>query len=381
MRILIIKTFPKEIKTSHLTYNVQEIGLAVALKKSGHVADVLCCSDDGENRESVVEQEGMKVMVYARKSIRVLQNGWPLNVDNLLNCYDVLQPAEYNQIYSWHLAKKFSNKTVIYHGPYYCSFNKNYNLMAKVFDIFFLSRYKKYRTRFITKSKLAKKYLQQKGLENIDAVGVGLNTSFLDGSSSVNDKWIQQVKACKELKLLYIGVLEERRNTIFLLKVLSEVHKLGVDAKLVIVGKFSDEKYKIEFQSTLHSLQLAEYVFYRDCFQQNQLPKLYQACDIFLFPTRYDIYGMVLLEAMYFGLPVISTMNGGAEMMIVDTVNGFVIDDYNAVAWAEKVKYISQNLSIKKSIGLSAKTTITDKFVWDKLVNQFITVYENTLSQ
>lgn len=41
-------------------------------------------------------------------------------------------------MFSWHLAGKYPEKTVIYHGPYYSPFNKNYNRMCRVFDAFFV---------------------------------------------------------------------------------------------------------------------------------------------------------------------------------------------------------------------------------------------------
>ena len=257
MKILIIRTFPQEIKTTHLTYNVQEIGLAVALRKKGHEADVLCCSDDGDNHVSIVEQEGVQVTVFSRKAIRFLKNGYFRRIDNLLRRYDILQAGEYNQMFSWHLAKKYPEKTVIYHGPYYCDFNRNYNRMARVFDAFFLHRYKKLNTTFLTKSRLAEKYLRSKGLSSVKAIGVGLNTTFLTQNELQEDvKTIEPIRDYKGLKLLYIGQLEERRNAKFLIDILSKVKEKRPETKLILVGKFANEAYRNDFDLHLDSFKL-----------------------------------------------------------------------------------------------------------------------------
>lgn len=58
MKILILKDVPGEIKAQKMTYNIQEIGLAIALRKQGHECDVMCVSDDGKYHESHVEIEG-----------------------------------------------------------------------------------------------------------------------------------------------------------------------------------------------------------------------------------------------------------------------------------------------------------------------------------
>lgn len=71
--------------------------------------------------------------------------------------------------------------------------------------------------------------------------------------------------------------------------------------------------------------------------EQRYLSRVYQACTAFLFPSTYEIFGMVLMEAMYFGLPVISCENGGSTMLIKNGINGFVQNELNAEKWAEKL--------------------------------------------
>ena len=380
MKILIIKTFPREIRITNITYNVQEIGLAISLRKKGHEADVLCSSDNSENRDSILNQEGVKVIVYARKAIRLLKNGYFRGIDELLSQYDILQTEEYNQMFSWHLSKKYPEKTIIYHGPYYCEFNKNYNRMAKVFDAFFLHRYKKLDTPFLTKSRLAEKYLRNKGLSSVKAIGVGLNTTFLTKSGQQEDvKAIEPIRDYKGLKLLYIGQLEERRNAKFLLDILSKVKEKRPEAKLILVGKFANEAYRKDFDLHLDSFKLRNSIIHIERMEQSQLAGIYRSCDIFVFPTRYDIYGMVLLEAMYFGLPVISTINGGSDMMIRNDENGFMINDYDAKVWAAKVIKVANDGLLKVRLGKAATETINRDFTWDTLAERFIMAYKEKL--
>lgn len=382
MKILIIKTFPQEIKTTHLTYNVQEIGLAVALRKAGHEADVLCCADDGNDHESVVEQEGVRMTVYARKAVSFLKNGYFIGINSLLREYDILQTEEYNQMFSWHLAKKYPEKTVIYHGPYYCEFNKNYNRMAKVFDALLMKRYKQLNTTFLTKSRLSMEYLCGKGLTNVKAVGVGLNTTFLDDTNEVQvpDR-VNVLRESQELKLLYIGLIEERRNAKLLVDILSRIKFKQKDTKLVLVGQYGSKDYEEEFKLHLKSYGLQDNVVHIEQMEQKQLASVYRACDLFLFPSRYDIYGMVLLEAMYFGMPVISTVNGGSDMMIRNGENGFIVNNYDANIWAQKVITLANDTSLMKKIGDTAKTYICNRFTWIALVDKFITAYEEKLKK
>lgn len=379
MKILIVKTFPQEINLK--TYNSQEIGLALAFKKKGHEADVMCSSDDGAYHEHDIELEGYHIKLYCVKAVRMLKNGWMKDCDEIFARYDILHVSEYNQMYTRYLAKKYMHKTVIYHGPYYCSFNKNYNLMARVFDMFFLNRYKTLNTTFITKSRLAEKYLRDKGLKNVYAIGVGISTTFLIDQKQGHLDIADEVTNRDGVKLIYVGVIEERRNALFLLDVLSELKKRRIACTLVLVGKYRNDKYKAHFQSKIVELKLQDYIIYKDVVQQKDISQLYEKCDILLLPTRYDIYGMILLEAMYYGLTAISTLCGGSEMMIQNGKNGYIIDEYDAAKWADCVSKIMSDTNAKKKLGEEAKRTIMENFTWDALADKILSIYNKKLEE
>lgn len=380
MKILILKDVPGEIKAEKLTYNIQEIGLAVALRKKGHEADIMCCSDNGTYHEQNVSLEGQSLTIFCVRAIKKFRNGIPLHVNHILDKYDILHVCEYNEIYTWHLAKKYSNKMICYHGPYYNSFNKNYNRMAKIFDIFFLSRYRKLNTQFITKSELAADYLRCKGLKNVEAIGVGLNTSFLSQPDCERNPDVEQIKNIAGLRLLYIGTIEPRRNTLFILDLMSELKKRGVSHTLILIGKYKDDEYERAFKKKVEELGLRSQIVYIPRVEQKYLNRVYRYADIFLLPTIYDIYGMVLLEAMYFGIPTLTTVNGGANMMIKSGENGFVFDDFDVSRWCDCVELLYNNPQEAKRIGQKGQKTIISSFTWDMLADKFILAYERKLN-
>ncbi len=137
MKILIIRPWPSLLDVTKNTYNIQEVGLAKALVKRGHSTDILFWTDGDEMTVEVEAEGGKPIRVFYRHGKVLLKNVWFSGQDALFAQYDVLQTAEYNQMFSWHLAGKYPEKTVIYHGPYYSPFNKNYNRMCRVFDAFF----------------------------------------------------------------------------------------------------------------------------------------------------------------------------------------------------------------------------------------------------
>ena len=379
MKILILKDVPGEIKAQNMAYNIQEIGLAVALRKKGHECDVMCVADDKKYHLQHIEIEGQQLTIYSMKAFVALKNGWLREYDEILKCYNIIHVCEYNQIYTWHLAKKYKSKMVCYHGPYYCDFNKNYNRMAKVFDLLFVNRYRKLNTPFITKSGLAADYLRGKGIKNVKAIGVGLSPTLLESTKNDILPELRSIEKIKGLKLLYIGAIEPRRNTLFLLDILHNLKQQGENVTLVLIGKYKNVDYQKLFEAKVKEYSLKDSIYYIPRVEQKYLWYVYQHSDIFLLPTIYDIYGMVLLEAMYFGIPTLTTVNGGSNMMIRNGKNGFVFNDFNLSTWIDIIEKLSLDKELAKTIGKKAHDTIVNEFTWDALADKFIVEYKKIL--
>ena len=124
MRILIIRNYPNTMDVDKRSYNIQEIGLARALTKKGHVCDVVFWTAQSDYQRQI-DCEGGVINVYYIHALNILKNGvFPKRLDNLCSGYDVIQLSEYNQFQAWKYAKKFKDRMVLLHGPYYCKFNK-----------------------------------------------------------------------------------------------------------------------------------------------------------------------------------------------------------------------------------------------------------------
>lgn len=374
MKILIVKTAPGEIIIKKSVYNHQEVGIAKALIRKGHQCDIMCCADKQASTQYIDVGNGKKITLYCIKGITILKNCWYRHVDDIFAQYDILSLSEYNQIFTWHIAKKYKDKMVIWHGPYYCAFNKRYNAMAKVFDMFLAERYRRLNTMVLTKSVLATKYMEDKHIYNVRTIGVGIDKEMLIDTENRHLDFVDQIAAAEGKKLLYIGRLEPRRNSYFLLDVLKKCLDHGEIVSLVVVGK-GEKAYVDEFFKRIVDMGLQDSVIYCESVEQKFMSQLYASVDIFLLPTIYDIFGMVLLEAMYFSKPVITTQNGGSSMLMKNGINGFVIDQFNADEWQKKIAFLLQHTLEASLIGKNAYQKISTEYTWDNLVNKLLCAY------
>lgn len=382
MKILIIRNYPSYMNVINNTYNIQEVGLAKALVRRGNCCDIIFWTNKEEKEVEIPVEDKGKVTVFYRQGKTVLKNTVFMGCDELFSKYDILQPCEYNQIQSWILAQKYPEKVIIYHGPYYSAFNKRYNLMCKVFDKIFLKDYIKQDTKFIVKSNLAKDFLLKKGIKSkhISVVGVGIDAQMLSTKDDKckNSLYERMLLDGDNPKILYVGRFEERRNIAFILNVFAKVVNQLPKAKLYMIGD-GDNEYMSMIWSLAKKLKIDDKIEYQKTIEQKYLSKIYEKSNIFLLPTEYEIFGMVLLEAMYYENVVITTINGGSDMLIKDGKNGYVLEKIDTSEWRQLIVKSIKDKQQTKLIGRKARLTISENYTWDELAEKFEEQYSEVV--
>lgn len=379
MKILIIRNFPSYMSIKKNTYNIQEVGLARAFVRKGHICDILLWTDKEEELiELPVDGTEKTVRIFYKRGKTFLKNTVYPDLDNMIEQYDVIQPCEYNQIQSWMLARKYPKKTTIFHGSYFSTFNKRYNIMCAVFDLFFTNSYVKNDTVFLAKSVMAKKFLASKGIpeKNIYVCGVGIDTQALSSSEQHCEEplCLEMKKAGTARKLLYVGRFEERRNIPFILDVLKLLKEKDKAFTLFMIGT-GDKKYLDQIWAYADSLGVKDSIVWQEKMEQKYLSEIYRMADCFLLPTNYEIFGMVLLEAMYYETAVITTYNGGSSTLIKDNANGMIIDNFDKAAWADRILALFTDENQLRHMQKAAHKTIADGFLWDSLSSGFEKAY------
>ena len=379
MKVLIVRPSPNKMNVN--TYNLQEIGLAKALVRKGCVCDVMYyCGNEKDHIEKIVFDENKSLNILWLHGKGILREGIYPSLKKYVPNYDIVQVGGYVGLTSCWLNRKYPEKIVNYQGPYYYKANQGDIKKAAVFDRLLLPLQKKKNMVVATKSILATNYIKDKGIENVSTIGVGLDLDNLlrDSESIEENEFIKEIKEIKNSTLfLYIGVLEERRNILFLLEVFQKVSKQIENSKLIIIGK-GKQNYVAMCKEKLIELGLENDVIYREKLEQKYMPAIYQASDAFLLPTRYEIFGMVLLEAMYYGLPVFTTYNGGSSTLI-NNENGIIIENTDCNEWSEKIVKVLSDKKECDAIGEKAHRTVEKNYTWDALANKFLSVYEKRL--
>lgn len=367
-KILIIRTFPSVLDPQG--YNIQEIGFAKALVRAGLICDVILYNGRTKDEERNIEvlKDGQKVgnvKIYMRHGFSILKNGFFPGLNNICRNYDILQVHEYDQISSWlYYAWNKKKQVVIYHGPYFDTFNNGYNFKCRVFDNTFLRIKNNRSTVCFTKSMAAAEFLKSKGFDRTVPIGVGLDTdNFLANEAEIerDNFW----------NMIYVGKIEPRRNSLMLLDIVEKVAGQRDDVRMTIIGT-GEPEYLKTWKEKAQKLIDRGIITYIEKMSQSELRQEYCKSDVMIFPSNYEIFGMVLLEAMYFNLPVISSDNGGSDTLIEHGRNGIIVEEFDEEKWIKAILEIHDNVNRYNDIKSCLVNTDHNTYTWDGIAKKYL---------
>ncbi|RLG20247.1 hypothetical protein DRN67_00415 [Candidatus Micrarchaeota archaeon] len=115
--------------------------------------------------------------------------------------------------------------------------------------------------------------------------------------------------------------------------------------------------------------------------RHEEIWKHYQASDIYLNTSRYEGFGLAMLEAMGYGTPPVSFKVGISPTAITNGRNGFLVENYKVAEYAEAVSKLLKNEKLRKRLGSSAASTVKKRFSASKMADEYICAYKKMLSK
>jgi D-inositol-3-phosphate glycosyltransferase len=127
-----------------------------------------------------------------------------------------------------------------------------------------------------------------------------------------------------------------------------------------------------------HDLDLDEVVVFLGKRDQTTLPYYYSAGEVLVMPSYYESFGMVALEAMACGTPVIASHTGGLAYLVKNGVNGFSVSSGNVIELANRLAQLIINPTLREKIGNQAAES-AKKYSWESITQRIRSVYVSEL--
>jgi len=188
---------------------------------------------------------------------------------------------------------------------------------------------------------------------------------------------IQEVRARYHLPerfILTVGTIEPRKNYLRLLEAYRRLLDQGYNEGLVIVGKLG-WRYKTFFQR-LRELNLEQSVTLLGFVADDDLPALYSAAEIFVYPSLYEGFGLPPLEAMACGIPVVASNTSSLPEVVGDA--GLLVSPYETAALAAALKKLLDDASLRAALRARGFRQAA-KFRWETAARCTLEVYKEVI--
>jgi len=144
----------------------------------------------------------------------------------------------------------------------------------------------------------------------------------------------------------------------------------------VVSGHPSEEAERDRLQELVRSLGIEDVVRWLPVLSEAELPRYYGVADVFVMPSRYELFGIVMLEAMASGVPVIATRFGGPPEVITDGETGLLVDPTDIAGLAAAIVKLVENPDRCRRMGEAARRHVERTYSWTQLAERHRALYE-----
>ena len=213
--------------------------------------------------------------------------------------------------------------------------------------------------------------------EKINVIPNGINLSNFTGIERDYD-FRRQYAMDNEKIILYVGRLVYEKGSQHLIaampKVLSNYH----DAKLIIAGRGG---MMDELRQEANNLGLNDKIYFTGYLDSKQVQKMYKCADVAVFPSTYEPFGIVALEAMLAGVPTVVSDVGGLDEIVTHGVDGMKAYAGNANSIADSITALLYDHQLATNVAKKAKQKVKEQFNWEKIAQDTHFTYEKAVCQ
>ncbi len=226
-------------------------------------------------------------------------------------------------------------------------------------------------------------WLYQVKIDHVVIIPPGVDTSRFYPIPPDEAKEFIGVPPCERM-LLFVGRIEPLKGIDTLIQAIAIMRKMGVFVCLLVIGGEPNPSVETENAEMVRLKEMCEQAGLSDLVtflgkrSQDTLPYYYSAVEAVVVPSHYESFGMVALEAMACGAPVVASQVGGLAYLVKDGETGFTVPVDDPQALAERLALLINDQSLRQRLGRQAAQAARE-YAWENIADRIINVYQDLL--
>ena len=226
-------------------------------------------------------------------------------------------------------------------------------------------------------------WLYQADISKIAVIPPGVDTGKFYPIPPDEAKEFIGVPPCGRM-ILFVGRIEPLKGLDVLLESIAQMRARDVSEEyrfcLVVIGGEADRNDMSAEMNRIQALReqsgLQDLVAFLGKRSQDTLPYYYSAAEVVVVPSHYESFGMVALEAMACGTPVVASQVGGLAYLVQDGQTGYTVPVDDPAALADRLLSLLSNPGLRQRMGETAVETARG-YAWQRIANKVIAVYSD----
>jgi glycosyltransferase involved in cell wall biosynthesis len=183
--------------------------------------------------------------------------------------------------------------------------------------------------------------------------------------------------------VVYLGRLEHRKGTVELLQAIPEVLRTVPDARFVLIGAdrphCPDGRTHAQYLEQDFPPEVRDRVKLAGRLPQPEVDRWLQTADVFVAPSRYESFGLIFLEAMRWGTPVIGTTAGGIPEIVEDAKSGLLVPPESPAELAAALIRLLSNPVERAALGAVGRNRVEREFSLSRMVERAEGLYTEVI--
>ena len=378
MNVLIVSPYfyPKRGGLENYSYNIAKI-----LVEKRHDITVLCSNHEKENKEEIIDD----IRVIRLRPDYILSNT-PIRFDLFFtisklvkeNNFDLINahtPVPFYADIAAMVSKRYKIPFVLtYHAGSLMKDRIFIDAIAKIYQLtiekFTLAR----ANRTITVSEFVKNNYLKEYKEKVCIISPGVDTGRFKPSKNKIEKIPNNI--------LFVAQLvkgHEWKGLDYLLESINLIKEDIENIKLTVVGSGN---YINHYKDKVNELRIKDNVIFKGRVSDDELVKEYQKANILVLPSysNAESFGIVNLEAMACGIPIVASKIGGVPDVVKEGENGLLVPPRDSEALADAIIYLLENEDIREKMGKNGREKVED-YSWGRIAEETERVYKRVISE
>ena len=176
------------------------------------------------------------------------------------------------------------------------------------------------------------------------------------------------------MNLLYVSNLRQSKGVMDLIIIFSKLKETYKNIILHIAGDFDAIEYEKKIKNIVQEKALTDSIIFHGKVEGNNKDKLFQTCDLFLYPTHNDAMPLVLIECMKYGLPFIAYDVGAIEELAENGKNGITVQESDRETFHNEAVQLFCNKKHRLKLSKNGKETFKNKYTKDHMENAILKI-------